>query len=125
MKISKKIYSIYNKVSDLIHQIENERDYGTGIDKNQELTLEKLNQCWDIIRLCPHFSEGQLEENGEIRFDFVTIDWIKQQLKDNQISQREMAAGVNVDERQISDWLSGRRNPSSAAKAAIWYFFHK
>ena len=62
--------------------------------------------------------------SGELNFDIVSPDWIKQQLKDNNTSQRDLAIGVNVDDRQISDWLAARRNPSNAAKAAIWYFFH-
>ena len=124
MKISKQLHAIYTRLSDLIQDIENERDLGNGIDSDEEKTLQKLNTCWDVIRTAPHFSEGQLQENGEITFDFVNTEWIKQQLKDNNISKKDFAQGVNISQQRVSEWMNGKVEPSGPAKAAIWYFFN-
>lgn len=57
------------------------------------------------------------------KFDIVTPDWIRQQLKEKKVSQKEFAEGVNTISPRVSEWLSGTKKPSAAAKAAVWYYF--
>lgn len=59
------------------------------------------------------------------KFDIVTPEWIRGQLLTKDMNNRELAKGVNVSDSQISQWLSGNKKPTRAAKAAIYYFFER
>lgn len=115
---------IYDLAGDLIQSLEVVRDYEPekwNDDLEKELSLAYT--VWERCLESRFLIAPQLGENGALVFDFVTSDWIKQMLRDLDISQNELADGVNVTPQQISAWLSGTRNPSGAAQAAIFYFF--
>jgi transcriptional regulator with XRE-family HTH domain len=57
------------------------------------------------------------------KFESVNPEWITKQLKKHKKTREELADGVNVSVVQIHNWLSGNRNPSGAAMAAIYYYF--
>lgn len=62
--IEEKIQHIYDNVSDLIIEIERERDNPdtTEFPKKKEETLRVLNDCWDEIRKSPHLKIEELED---------------------------------------------------------------
>lgn len=59
------------------------------------------------------------------KFDIVTPEWIRGQLKEKGISQIELSEGVNTSPTHLNHWLSGFRKPTASAKAAIYYFFER
>src|SRR5690606_18144853 len=106
---------IYDLAGDLIQSLEVVRDYEPekwNDDLEKELSLAYT--VWERCLESRFLIAPQLAENGALVFDFVTSDWIKQMLRDLDISQNELADGVNVTPQQISAWLSGTRNPSGA-----------
>jgi DNA-binding XRE family transcriptional regulator len=117
-----RLNKIYDLAGDLIQSLEAVRDYEPE-KWNDELEKELAitNTIWDQCRESRYLVTAHLGENG-ISFDFVTSEWIRHMLKDLNISQNDLAEGVNVTPQQISAWLSGTRNPSGAAQAAIFYF---
>lgn len=54
-------------------------------------------------------------------FSIVTPEWILLRLKEKGMSQVDLAGLANVKDTLISQWISGYRNPSGAAKAALYY----
>jgi len=56
-------------------------------------------------------------------YDFITPEWIKEKIKASALKNSDLAEALSVSDSQISQWLGGTRKPSSATKAAIYYFF--
>lgn len=113
---------IYDLAGDLIQSLETVRDYEPEKWTDElEKELSIANTIWDQCREIRYLVTAQLGEHGT-SFDFVTSEWIRQMLKYLDLSQNELADGVNVTPQQISAWLNGTRNPSGAAQAAIFYY---
>lgn len=116
-----------NEIDDLafkiIQNLEAIRDHDEEAwDEEQQRELDIAYAIWEKCRESAYLIEAQLDEDGRTTFDFITPDWIRKKLKHLDISQTDLAEGVNVTPQQISAWLNGTRNPSGAAQAAIFYF---
>jgi transcriptional regulator with XRE-family HTH domain len=60
--------------------------------------------------------------NKNKKFDVVTPDWIRSQQEQKRVSNKLLAAEVNVEPSKISQWLSGNNMSGSARAAIYWYF---
>lgn len=56
-------------------------------------------------------------------FNYITSAWIISKLKELNITRRQLAEALGINETHISRWLSGRSSPSQSAKAAIYFYF--
>ncbi len=54
--------------------------------------------------------------------EIVTPEWMKQQIEKKDCYNRDLAKYLGVSDIQVSLWVHGKRNPSKAAKAAIYHF---
>ena len=68
------------------------------------------------------FSFGKMKK-GMQNLESINSEWIKGKIKSHGIKNSDLATALNVSDSQISQWLSGTRNPSSATKAALHYYF--
>lgn len=128
MASAKLINRIYQDVTEAIEQLEVARDYTEkGLTEHEEKLHAELNKIWDACRNTGLIPQSYLEvrEDLTINFDFVTADWIKAFLDKTDTSQKDLAIGMNVGASQISQWLSGARNPSGATQAGIYYYFER
>jgi len=123
------INKTYSEAFDLAVTLETRRDAVDAenweeikLNEKEEKHLLTLNKLLDVLQNDPFFHQPLTDENLNIDFSFVTIDWVKTKVKELEISHRELAIGVNVQDPQISQWFSGHRNPSGAAMAALYYF---
>jgi DNA-binding transcriptional regulator YiaG len=114
---------MYSLACEAILELEHKRDGDLSFTKENKEDLELLNQIWDLCRKSPSFLELQLTEDGNLDFSFVDSEWIKKMIEFFGVSKSQLAEGVNVGPSQISSWLSGERNPSGPAQAAIFYYF--
>jgi hypothetical protein len=123
MSNTKNLMQIFETVFKDLQTLELTRDHERELTKEEKEHYKVLNKIFDLCRTSPYFLEPSLNEDGSINFDLVTPGWIKSMLKDTGSTSRDLAGGVNVSDSQISQWLSGARNPSGAAQAAIFYYF--
>jgi DNA-binding transcriptional regulator YiaG len=62
---------------------------------------------------------------NKMNTSIVTPKWIKDRLKEKGLEQNHLARYLEVSKSQVSQWMTGTRNPSKAAKAAIYMFFER
>lgn len=105
------------------HQLVNPPVIDVEINEKDKKHLEILDKIFDLCRSSPYFFEPAMNDDGNLNFDFVTSEWIRKMIEDFGIKNKDLADGVNVGTSQISVWLSGERNPSGPAQAAIYYYF--
>jgi len=128
MNYAKIINRIYEDTSEAIQQLEIKRDYtDEGLIEHEVNLHNELNKIWDSCRNTSLIPQSYIEirEDLTINFDFVTADWIKSFLDKTGTSQKDLGIGMNVGASQISQWLSGARNPSGATQAGIYYYFER
>ena len=61
-------------------------------------------------------------------YDIVTIEWIRNQMKVNSITQQQIANDMQLSRFRVSDLLSKKgRNPLSTKfqKLAFWFYFNE
>jgi hypothetical protein len=127
MGYAKLINRIYEDTSDSIQVLEAMRDNVEGLTDHETNILAELNVIWESCRRTGVIPSVYLQVRDDltINFDFVTAGWIKEFIEKTDTSQKDLAAGMNVGASQISQWLSGARNPSGATQAGIYYYFER
>lgn len=126
---TKTIHQIFNSAFDSAVTLQNRRDAVDAqnyedikLSDKEQKHLECLEKIIDICEIDPYFFRPPTDEFLNIDFSFVTGDWIKEKLAELNISQKDFAHGVNTTPQYLSSWLSGVRNPSGPAQAAIYYY---
>lgn len=56
------------------------------------------------------------------KFDIVTPEWVRSQMKENRVSNKLLAEEINTTSPKISQWLGGSPM-SNPAKAAMFHYF--
>lgn len=125
-KYYKLINRTYQDVHDLIIALENKRDNGKGISDLERNILEKLHAVWESCRNTGLIPSSFVEFKGaQMDFSFVNAKWIEGMIKKSGVSKSEFAKGVNVQDTQVSRWVSPNYIPSGPAQAAIYYYFER
>lgn len=129
---TKTINTIFNSAFDRAVELQNRRDAVDAanyeeikLSDKEQTHLDSLEKIIDICEIDPYFFRPPTDERLNIDFSFVTSVWIKEKLAELNISQKDFAHGVNTTPQHVSNWLSGLRNPSGPAQAAIYYYIKK
>lgn len=58
-----------------------------------------------------------------MNFDYITPAWIKEKLKEEGLSQADLAAAIGTNEPTFSGWMNEKHKMLNTTKAAIYYYF--
>jgi len=92
-------------------------DNGVEMEKH----IDCVQQVLDACHADPFFRKPESEVMPN--FEVVTPEWIKAQMEQLKMSQKDLANALNTTESYVSLWLSGHKNFSRSSKVAIYYYF--